>query len=57
MRDPAIAWGRQPGRFGGAAVWVLPNPSGLNRNFSLAALVEAYRDLCLSLEEAVTATS
>lgn len=48
-RDPAIPWGPQPGRFGGAAVWVLPNPSGLNRNFGLAALVEAYRDLYLSL--------
>jgi double-stranded uracil-DNA glycosylase len=35
-------WGPQPGRFGGAAVWVVPNPSGLNRGFSLDQLVEAY---------------
>jgi TDG/mug DNA glycosylase family protein len=37
-----IAWGAQPARFGGARVWVLPNPSGRNRAFSLNQLVEAY---------------
>jgi TDG/mug DNA glycosylase family protein len=40
-----VAWGPQPGRFGGARVWVVPNPSGLNRGFSLAQLVDAYRSL------------
>jgi TDG/mug DNA glycosylase family protein len=40
-----IDWGRQPGLFAGAAVWVLPNPSGLNRAFSLAHLTESYRQL------------
>jgi TDG/mug DNA glycosylase family protein len=40
-----IAWGAQPARFGGAAVWVLPNPSGRNRAFSLDRLVSAYREL------------
>lgn len=40
-----IAWGRQPQAFGGAGVWVLPNPSGRNRSFTLADLVDAYRDL------------
>lgn len=40
-----VEWGPQPSRFGGAAVWILPNPSGLNRGFSLAALVEAYTAL------------
>jgi TDG/mug DNA glycosylase family protein len=40
-----IAWGAQPARFGGAAVWVLPNPSGRNRAFSLDQLVSAYREL------------
>jgi len=40
-----IAWGRQEARFGGAAVWVLPNPSGLNRGFSLDQLVRAYAQL------------
>ena len=40
-----IAWGSQQAPFGGAAVWVLPNPSGLNRGFSLAELVSAYEQL------------
>jgi double-stranded uracil-DNA glycosylase len=40
-----IAWGRQPTALGGAAVWVLPNPSGRNRAFSLDQLVGAYRQL------------
>ena len=40
-----IAWGPQPVAFGGAAVWVLPNPSGRNRAFTLDQLVNAYRQL------------
>ena len=37
-----IAWGREPAKFAGAAVWVLPNPSGLNRAFTLQSLVDHY---------------
>jgi TDG/mug DNA glycosylase family protein len=50
-----ISWGSQLASFGGASVWVLPNPSGLNRGFSLDDLVQAYRELRLALagEEAV----
>ena len=40
-----IEWGLQRETFGGARAWVLPNPSGLNRSFSLDALVIAYREL------------
>ena len=40
-----IAWGLQPARMEGATVWVLPNPSGRNRAFTLDSLVEAYRQL------------
>ena len=40
-----IQWGLQDMTFGGAKVWVLPNPSGLNRAFNLDALVSAYREL------------
>ncbi|USX06584.1 G/U mismatch-specific DNA glycosylase [Paraburkholderia fungorum] len=47
-----IDWGPQPALFGGARVWVLPNPSGLNRTFSLDALVTAYRELRLALASA-----
>jgi double-stranded uracil-DNA glycosylase len=39
------ALGEQPGRFEGARVWVLPNPSGLNANYQLGALVELFRAL------------
>jgi double-stranded uracil-DNA glycosylase len=46
--DASINWGRQPDLFAGASVWVLPNPSGLNRAFDLVRLVEHYRELCLS---------
>jgi mismatch-specific thymine-DNA glycosylase len=40
-----VAWGRQEKTFGTASVWVLPNPSGRNRAFSLDQLVDAYRQL------------
>jgi TDG/mug DNA glycosylase family protein len=40
-----IAWGRQPTALAGAIVWVLPNPSGRNRAFSLDQMVSAYRQL------------
>lgn len=40
-----LAWGPQTARLGSAAAWVLPNPSGRNRAFSLDQLVEAYRAL------------
>jgi len=45
FRQPRVEWGQQSISFGGAEVWVLPNPSGLNRAFSLETLVSAYRDL------------
>lgn len=40
-----VLWGVQPERFGGAAVWVLPNPSGLNCAFTLESLTMLYREL------------
>jgi double-stranded uracil-DNA glycosylase len=49
VRDRSLQWGPQPMLFAGASVWVLPNPSGLNRNFSLDALVEAYRAMRLAV--------
>jgi double-stranded uracil-DNA glycosylase len=47
-----ICWGLQPTAFGGARAWVLPNPSGLNRTFSLEALVIAYQELRLAVATA-----
>jgi len=43
------AIGPQPQRFEGAAVWVLPNPSGLNANYQLPALVKLFRSLRSSI--------
>ncbi|WP_159467807.1 G/U mismatch-specific DNA glycosylase [Dyadobacter sp. 3J3] len=40
-----IGWGLQDDRFEGYIVWVLPNPSGLNRGFSLGALAAAYEEM------------
>lgn len=40
-----VAWGLQAMTIGGAVAWVLPNPSGRNRAFSLDQLVSAYREL------------
>nr|WP_283105383.1 G/U mismatch-specific DNA glycosylase [Pseudomonas moorei] len=40
-----VAWGLQAQTFGNASVWVLPNPSGRNRAFTLEQLVDAYRQL------------
>jgi TDG/mug DNA glycosylase family protein len=37
--------GPQPGRFEGAELWLLPNPSGLNANYQLPALVKLFRRL------------
>lgn len=46
-----IAWGLQPKTFGNASVWILPNPSGRNRAFSLEQLVTAYRALRETIDE------
>jgi TDG/mug DNA glycosylase family protein len=49
-----VTWGPQPDRFCGAAVWILPNPSGLNRGFSLPDLVEAYAALRIACSASLT---
>jgi len=40
--------GRQPETLGAAALWVVPNPSGLNAHSSLTALAAAYREVALA---------
>ena len=42
--------GRQPERFEGAQVWVLPNPSGLNANYQLPELTKLFQDLRKSVD-------
>jgi double-stranded uracil-DNA glycosylase len=47
VRD--VRWGCQPVAFGGIPTWILPNPSGLNRGFTLNALVRAYSEFRIAL--------
>lgn len=42
---PTATLGRQPEMFGGAVLWVLPNPSGLNAHYQLVELVALFREL------------
>ncbi len=48
----AATLGPQPERLANAPVWVLPNPSGLNAHYQLASLVEYFRELRQSVEQA-----
>ena len=41
----AIALGLQPERFEGARVFVLPNPSGRNANFSYREMLASFKAL------------
>jgi double-stranded uracil-DNA glycosylase len=47
--QPVLDWGRLPREFAGMTAWILPNPSGLNRNFTLDALVAAYTEFRTTL--------
>jgi TDG/mug DNA glycosylase family protein len=40
-----LSWGLQSTTLGGSAIWVLPNPSGLNRAFTIGKLTDAYKEL------------
>jgi len=44
-RQGPVALGLQESRIGDAAVFVLPNPSGRNANFSYAEMLDAFRAL------------
>jgi TDG/mug DNA glycosylase family protein len=39
-RDAVV--GRQPEHLGGAGLWILPNPSGLNAHFTLDKLATEF---------------
>ncbi|WP_248147600.1 mismatch-specific DNA-glycosylase [Microbacterium aoyamense] len=41
---PKAIVGRQPDGLGGAQLWVLPNPSGLNAHDTVASLAAAYAE-------------
>lgn len=56
-RRGTIALGPQPERVEGAAVFVLPNPSGRNANFSYAEMRAAFRALRRHITRAKTRTA
>ncbi len=47
---PRAAPGRQPESLDRAAVWVLPNPSGLNAHYTPADLARVFREFRLEIE-------
>jgi TDG/mug DNA glycosylase family protein len=50
MNVTDVAWGCQPTTVRGIQAWVLPNPSGRNRRFTLNDLVHAYAEFRLALD-------
>ncbi len=53
FRRPRAALGLQPEKLGTAAIWVLPNPSGLNAHYRPADLARLFRELRLASERDV----
>jgi TDG/mug DNA glycosylase family protein len=45
FRRPHAAIGRQPERVGGAGLWLLPNPSGLQARYQLPDLISQFAEL------------
>ncbi len=45
---PGAPIGRQPESLGGAALWLLPNPSGLQARYQLPELIELFTELRLA---------
>ncbi|HEY4108229.1 G/U mismatch-specific DNA glycosylase [Puia sp.] len=50
--EKTIPWGLQALKISDIPVWVLPNPSGRNRGFTLEVLVLAYRQAYLTTRHA-----
>jgi double-stranded uracil-DNA glycosylase len=50
FRTPKATLGLQEAGLGGARLWVLPNPSGLNAHYSLEDLAAMFRKLRLAAE-------
>ena len=47
---PEAAIGRQPELLGGALLWLLPNPSGLQAHYQLPQMVEMFKSLFIATE-------
>ena len=46
--QPLAKVGRQPEDLGGAQLWVVPNPSGLNAHETIDSLATAYREVAIA---------
>jgi TDG/mug DNA glycosylase family protein len=53
---PRAVLGRQEEPLGGASVWVLPNPSGLNAHYRLEGLAAMFHELLLAVRETAEET-
>jgi TDG/mug DNA glycosylase family protein len=57
FQRPGAQLGPQMEKCGGASVWLLPNPSGLNAHFQLAALARLFRELQEAVERHAPASA
>lgn len=48
---PRAKIGLQPETIGSTAIWILPNPSGLNANYTPSQLVDVFRELRLWIQQ------
>jgi TDG/mug DNA glycosylase family protein len=49
---PGATIGPQPERLGGALLWLLPNPSGLQAHYQMPEMIEMFRSLFVATEMA-----
>jgi double-stranded uracil-DNA glycosylase len=52
FRRPQAVIGRQPELLGGALLWLLPNPSGLQAHYQLREMTEMFTSLFVATETA-----
>ncbi|HTU39466.1 MAG TPA: G/U mismatch-specific DNA glycosylase [Acidimicrobiales bacterium] len=52
FRRPDAVIGRQPDALGGALLWLLPNPSGLQARYQMPEMNEMYKALFVATEPA-----
>jgi TDG/mug DNA glycosylase family protein len=48
---PRVRIGLQPEPIGTTALWILPNPSGLNANYTPSQLVDVFRELRIWIQQ------
>jgi TDG/mug DNA glycosylase family protein len=50
FRRPGAIIGLQPERLGGALLWLLPNPSGLQARYQVPEMTDMFRALFVATE-------